>query len=105
LHEGSAAFPLEPLPRFLRGRLLYLGDRCADAEPDLAAAAEADVARPQWMDGWIALYRGLAERSLGNESAALEQFRRAAALRRFRAADRATLELQAGRPPSARCAR
>ncbi|HXU13275.1 MAG TPA: tetratricopeptide repeat protein [Candidatus Binatia bacterium] len=104
LAAAAAAFPRNPLPWFLSGRLEFLAGRHAEAEAALTAALERATDSPPWMSGWIPLYLGLSEKALGRRLAARARFQEASAVRHFRSVDRAFLELQEGVPPNGRCA-
>lgn len=103
LRDSVTRFPLEPLPRFLRARLSFLQGRFAGADRELELVVALRADKPAWMEGWIALYRGLALRALGDEKAALDQFRRAAGQRRFKSTERGSLEMEECVPGTARC--
>jgi len=103
LREASAAYPGDPLPPFLLGRLHFEQRRFAGAERELAEARRRAENPPAWMAGWIELYRGLALSAQGRRDAAQEHFRAASDIKRFRSAERGLVELQAGAPPHGRC--
>jgi tetratricopeptide (TPR) repeat protein len=104
LRRAAAAAPAHPLPRFLAGRALCLAGRFEEAGAELRAASERMREAPSWLLGWTEIYLGLAEAGLGRRRAARAHFERAGEVRRFRAADRAFLELDRGRPADGRCA-
>jgi tetratricopeptide (TPR) repeat protein len=104
LAEAAQAFPDNPLPHFLSGRLHYLAGHDEEAGRGMAAALERVLDPPAWMSGWIELYRGLAESARGRRLAARAHFQAASQVRHFRSAERAILELQEGVPPHGRCA-
>jgi tetratricopeptide (TPR) repeat protein len=103
LGAASEAYPGEPLPLFLMGRLHFEQGRFAEAERDLAEARRRAADPPAWMAGWIELYRGMAQNALGHREAAEAHFRAASEIKRFRSAERGLLELQRGTPPHRRC--
>jgi tetratricopeptide (TPR) repeat protein len=104
LQDAARAHPDSGLARFLIGRALFLAGQERAALPELAAAGRLVRKAPAWMEGWMELYRGLALRRLGDEARARDALRRAGAVRRFRSADRAVLELNQGREGNPRCA-
>lgn len=106
LRAAAAAHPAHPLPRFLAGRVLLLEQRPAEADAELRAAADRAEDPPPWLEGWIDLYRGMANREMGKNRAARAYFRRAGEVRGFRSADRGLLELNEGKDEAAagRCA-
>jgi tetratricopeptide (TPR) repeat protein len=103
LRAASEAFPGDPLPPFLLGRLHFEQRRFAGAERELAEAGRRAENPPAWMAGWIELYRGLALSAQGHRDAAQAHFRAASEIKRFRSAERGLIELQAGAPPHGRC--
>ncbi len=102
--DAVRSHPERPLPRFVKGCILMKLGRDAEAEADLASAADLVRDVPPWMEGWIELDRGLANRRRGRERAARGHFHRASEVRRFRSADRGVMELLAGEPRNPRCA-
>ena len=103
LGEASVAYPGDPLPPFLLGRLHFERRHFDEAERELAEAQQRAENPPAWMAGWIELYRGLAQNALGHRKAAEAHFRAASEIKRFRSAERGLLELQGGHPPHGRC--
>jgi bacterioferritin-associated ferredoxin len=91
--KAVAARPADPLARWVLGGLLLRSGRAREAVAELEAAAGGGEPLPAWLDGEIELDRGLAERALGRARAARSHFKRAAEIKRFRAADRALREL------------
>ncbi|MFQ5878139.1 MAG: tetratricopeptide repeat protein [Acidobacteriota bacterium] len=104
LNAAAAADPESPIPRFLKGRTLLRTGRAREAIAELEPLERSRADPPEWMQGWIEIYLGLAHRELGRPRAARSRFRRAGEVRRFRSADRGLLELRAGEPEDARCA-
>jgi tetratricopeptide (TPR) repeat protein len=85
-------------------RLLDLG-RAREAVPVLQGAADHLPDEPSaWLAGSIHLYLGIALKQSGNAQGAHQQFDKAIATRRFRAADRARLELGKKGEDAALCA-
>ncbi len=103
LRQAVEAHPRQALARFLRGRVLVLAGRYAEGDADLAAAEDLAPHPPPWMQGWIELYRGMADAGRGNARAARGHFHRASAVRHFASADRGVRELHAGDPENPRC--
>jgi tetratricopeptide (TPR) repeat protein len=93
LSRAAETAPDDPLPRFLRGHLLLLDHRPREADGELAAAASLALHPAPWLEGWVEIDLGLAQRAAGRTRAARAHFRRAAELRRFRSADLARMEL------------
>jgi tetratricopeptide (TPR) repeat protein len=105
LRAAAASHPRHPLPRFLAGRILLLDNRPEEADAELQAATDRFDEPPPWMEGWIELYRGMANRDMGKNRAARAHFRKAGEMRRFRSADRGLLELHEEKNGTAgRCA-
>jgi tetratricopeptide (TPR) repeat protein len=103
LDNAAESHPGDPLPRFLIGKIQFVGGRFAEADRELDAARECAPDPPSWMAGWIELYQGLGEKARGHRSVAQAHFRAASEIRRFRSAERGLLELQEGVPPHRRC--
>jgi tetratricopeptide (TPR) repeat protein len=78
----------------LEGRALLKQGKPQDALARFqAAAANVERDAPSWILGWINLGSGLAEKGLGDAKSARPYLKHAGIERRFRAADRARLEL------------
>jgi tetratricopeptide (TPR) repeat protein len=91
--------------RLLAGRRLIDAGRAAEAVPLLESAADLlPRESPPWLAGSIHLYLGLALKGSGDAAAAHRHFDKAIATRRFRAADRARLELGKKGENAALCA-
>jgi len=91
--------------RLLAGRRLLDAGRAAEAVPILESAADLlSHDPPAWLAGSIHLDLGLALKRSGNSAAAHGHFDKAIATRRFRAADRARLELEKKGEDAALCA-
>jgi tetratricopeptide (TPR) repeat protein len=103
LAATAEAYPGDPLPRFLIGRVNFDRGRFSEAERMFAEARARSTGPPPWMDGWIELYRGMIQRTLGRRDAARAHFQAASEVRHFRSAERGILELQEGVPPHSRC--
>ncbi|HKB07773.1 MAG TPA: hypothetical protein VKF61_05780 [Candidatus Polarisedimenticolia bacterium] len=103
LATAAEAYPQDPLPRFLLGRLRFEQGQFAAADRELSLALERASDPPAWMAGWIELYRGLAQNALGHREAAEKHFRTASEVKKFRSAERGLLELRRGAPSQARC--
>jgi tetratricopeptide (TPR) repeat protein len=95
--------PIDPRPRFLLGRLRFQQGRFADADRELATARTIATDPAPWMAGWIELYRGLALRSLGRNAEAMDHFRAASEIKKFRSAERALMEMSASAKKRGRC--
>ncbi len=92
------------LASFVRGRALFLSGRFREADSELAEVERRMKDPPAWLEGWTDLYRGMAERRLGQRRAARAHFRQASEVRRFRSAERGILEMQSGEAANPRCA-
>jgi len=91
--------------RLLAGRRLMAAGRAAEALPILEAAHDLLPREPPpWLAGSIHLELGLALKRSGDPAAAHGHFDKAIATRRFRAADRARLELGKKGEDAALCA-
>jgi len=92
--------------RLLAGQRLIDADRAAEAVPILESAVDLLPSDPPpWLAGAIQLHLGLALKRSGDPTAAHSHFDRAIATRRFRAADRARLELGKKGEDAPLCAR
>lgn len=103
IDQNLSAHPGAPIPHFLRGRMLLAEGRPDEAIASLTSAATVDDG-PPWLAGWIDILSGIAEARRGEARASRTHLRRAADLKRFRAADRARLELHDKGEDAAICA-
>jgi len=103
LQRSRAAHPGNPLPPYLAGQILFRIGRHREAVDLFGEVLGAHQRLPPWMEGWAAYYRGMAFRTIGRESDAMVDLRRASEVRRFRAADLAVLELRGGSPGNPAC--
>jgi tetratricopeptide (TPR) repeat protein len=104
LAEEIRRKPDAPLPLYLRGKALLLAGRAEEALESLREAARSADGAPAWLSGWIEIESGDAEARLGHLKEARAHYRRAAGLRRFRAADRGRLKLEEKGEDAAACA-
>jgi len=104
LGQAANLEPELPLALFLRGRILILAGRYSEGDEELAAASAAIADPPPWMEGWIEIDRGLADRRRGRSRAARAHFKRASEVKRFVSSERALLELHEGEPETPGCA-
>jgi tetratricopeptide (TPR) repeat protein len=104
LRQGTGPGAGFPLARFLRGRVLVLAGRYEEGDEELAAVVESIADPPPWMEGWIEITRGLADKGRGRARAARAHFRRASEVRRFVSSERALAELHADDPERPECA-
>lgn len=103
IDQTLGAHPGAPIPHFLRGRMLLEEGRADQAIASLTSAAAAGDG-PPWLTGWIEILSGIAEARRGETRAARSHLRRASDLKRFRAADRARLEMKDKGEDAAACA-
>lgn len=105
LDRALAAAPDAPIPRLLRARLaLDEGDAATAVALLRPAAAGLTPETPAWIDGSVELLLGLGLRETGDARGARTHLDRAAAVRRFRLAEQARLELGTKGEDAALCA-
>lgn len=106
LDAAIATTPDAPIPRLLRAQLALEEGAAADAVTLLEPAVRGIAAgTPAWIEGSLQLLLGRALGATGDARGARHHLERAAAVRRFRMADGARLELGKKGEDAAICAR